>query len=182
MDLRPSIARRTLLLGIAAAALPCPTLISAPRVRDPVAIVAEIYAASDNRDAAFGLDPKERKKYFSKAIRVMWTRAEALVKGPKDAVGVIDWDVSTNSQGMEVGSYTHKVEKRDDTHMVVEVTLTAKSPWHRNSPDENVIRYHFIRENGRWAIDDIRDANDAVESGLRYILADAIKRHPRKPK
>jgi hypothetical protein len=55
------------------------------------------------------------------------------------------------------------------------VTLTAKTPWLRNSPDENIIRYHFIRENGRWVIDDIRGADDAEAKGLKSLLMRAAQ-------
>jgi hypothetical protein len=30
----------------------------------------------------------------------------------------------------------------------------------RASPEENIIRYHFMREDSRWLIDDIRGADD----------------------
>jgi hypothetical protein len=176
-----SITRRIFVLSIGAAIVhPVPNLTAAPRVRDPATIVKEIYAAGDSRSTAFGLDPKERRKYFSKSIDTMWTRAEAKVKGRKDAVSVIDWDLSTNSQGMEVESYTHRIEMRDATHLIVEVTLTAKYEWIRNSPDENIIRYHFIRENDRWVIDDIRHADDDAAGGLRHILAEALKASDRR--
>ena len=54
--------------------------------------------------------------------------------------GPIDWDVTTNSQGMEVGSYKLRIASRDATHVNLSVTLVPKTPWTRKSPDENIVR------------------------------------------
>lgn len=145
------------------------------RARDPFAILADIYRREQtgDYDGAFGLDPRERRAYFSKALIDLWARADAKVE-PGDP-GPIDWDVSTNSQGMEVGGYRVAVAQQDATRMNLIVTLTAKTPWLRNSPDENIIRYHFIRENGRWVIDDIRGADDAEAKGLKSLLMRAAQ-------
>ena len=63
-----------------------------------------------------------------------------------------------------------RVARREARRIDLVVTLTAKTPWFRNSPDENIIRYHFIREDGRWVIDDIRNADDAAHNGLKSLL------------
>ena len=159
---------------VAFALVPCLSARAAPqRVRDPFAILADIYRREQTGDfeGAFGLDPRERRAYLSKALIDLWARADAKIE-PGDA-GPIDWDVTTNSQGMEVGGYRVAVAQQDTAHMNLVVTLTAKTPWLRKTPDENVVRYHFIRENGRWVIDDIRPANDEPEKGLKSLLARA---------
>jgi hypothetical protein len=121
--------------------------------------------------ARSGLEPNERVAYLSKTLIDLWARADAKV--PQGDAGPIDWDVTTNSQGMEVGSYTVKVAHLDAARANLIVTLTAKTPWTRKSPDENIVRYHFVRENGRWVIDDIRGANNAEKSGLKDLLTRA---------
>jgi len=166
------ITRRLL---VAFVLLRCVPAIAAPRVRDPFAILADIYRREQTGDyeGAFGLDPRERRVYLSKALIDLWARADARVE-PGDA-GPIDWDVTTNSQGMEVGGYRVAVASQGAARMSLIVTLTAKTPWLRKSPEENVVRYHFIGENGRWVIDDIRGANDDADTGLKSLLTRAAK-------
>jgi hypothetical protein len=156
---------------VALACLPAAPARAAPR--DPFGILADIYRREQTGDyeGAFGLDPRERRAYLSKALIDLWARADAKV-APGDA-GPIDWDVTTNSQGMEVGGYRVVLASQDAARMTLIVTLTAKTPWLRKSGDENVIRYHFMRENGRWVIDDIRPANDAADKGLKRLLTRA---------
>ena len=164
-----SLITRRLLLA-AAAAFVCAPALAAPRDRPPFAMLAEIYRPGEH-ESAFGLDAKEREAFFSKAILDLWAKAEAKVP-PGDA-GPIDWDVSTNSQGMDVGSWRVKVARREAARIDLVVTLTPKTPWFRKSADENIVRYHFIREDGRWVIDDIRGVNDDAGHGLKRLLTRA---------
>ena len=66
-----------------------------------------------------------------------------------------------------------KFARSDAARASLIVTLTAKTPWVRKSPDENIVRYHFIREDGRWVIDDIRGADDGQDKGLKSLLTRA---------
>jgi hypothetical protein len=52
--------------------------------------------------------------------------------------------------------------------------LTAGHPYVRHSPQENVVAYDFVRENGRWKIDDIRSTSDGREWSLRGILNEGL--------
>ena len=170
------ITRRALIISAATFSLVPAAVDAAPRVRDPAAIVAEIYGPAGNGEetgAAFGLVRKQRRKYLTQSLDALWTKAEAKI--PPGESGPIDWDVTTNSQGMEVGSFTQKVVKRDANHATIVVELTAKTPWLRKSPDENIISYHFAREHGRWMIEDIRSADDAFAGGLRDLLVKAAE-------
>lgn len=160
-----SITRRLLLAG--AAAFVCAPALAAPRDRAPYTMLTEIYRPG-HFESAFGVDAKEREAFFSKSVLALWAKADAKTQ-PGDA-GPIDWDVSTNSQGMEVGSWRVKVTRREAARVDLVVTLTPKTPWFRKSPDENIVRYHFIREGGRWVIDDIRHANDDAGHGLKSLL------------
>jgi hypothetical protein len=174
------LTRRILLSALLLAAVPA---FAAPKPksateRDPAAIVAEIYRPTrdDEVGAAFGIKPAERRKYLSRELIGLWAKADRKDNPTGKEVGPIDWDVTTNSQGMEVGSYTLKIALQDATHMNLVATLVPKTPWTRKSPDENVVRYHFIRENGRWVIDDIRGADDAQAQGLKGLLRQALER------
>jgi hypothetical protein len=167
------LTRRILLSGLLLAA--APAFAANPKLkRDPAAIVAEIYRAT--RDAAFGIDPAERRKYLSRELIVLWAKADTKDNPTGKEIGPIDWDVTTNSQGMEVGSYTLTIASEDETHVNLVAMLVPKTPWTRKSPDENIVRYHFIRENRRWVIDDIRGADDAQAQGLKGLLRQALKR------
>jgi hypothetical protein len=164
------IARRLFVTSLALL-LGAPAL-AAPRDRTPWTMLAEIYRPGQF-ESAFGVDAKEREAFLSKALLDLWAKADAKV-APGDA-GPIDWDVTTNSQGMEVGSWEARVARRQAARVDLVVTLTPKTPWFRKSPDENIVRYHFIREDGRWVIDDIRAANDDAENGLKSLLTRAAK-------
>jgi hypothetical protein len=165
---------RRLFVGCAAL-LACAPALAAPKTRDPRAMLAAIYRREQTGTyaGAFGLDPKERQFYLSKALIDLWARADAKV--PAGDAGPIDWDVTTNSQGMEVASYRVTVAHQDAAHANLIVTLVPKGKWLRKSPDENIVRYHFIREDGRWVIDDIRGANDAEKDGLKGLLTRAAR-------
>ena len=161
-----SLIARRLFLGGAAAFVSVPAL-AAPRDRTPYAMLTDIYRPGEHM-SAFGVDAKEREAFFSRTILALWAKAEAKTQ-PGDA-GPIDWDVSTNSQGMEVGAWHARIARQEPTRIDLVVTLTPKTPWFRKSPDENIVRYHFIREDNRWVIDDIRGASDDAAHGLKSLL------------
>src|SRR6266513_343423 len=82
-----------------------------PAARDPAAIVAEIYSPKREEiyGAAFGLNVADRRKYLSKELVGLWARADKKANPTGKDAGPIDWDVTTNSQGLEVGSYALEV-------------------------------------------------------------------------
>jgi hypothetical protein len=166
------LTRRIFLSGLAATVLPTSALAAPKPARDPAAIIAEIYSPKREEiyGAAFGLNVAERRKYLSKELITLWAKADRRANPTGKEAGPIDWDVTTNSQGLEVGTYTLEVARRDDNRVELKATIEAKTPWTRNSPDENIIRFHFIREAGRWVIDDVRSANDDPVKGLKGHL------------
>jgi len=178
------ITRRLVLSGLVMLVPAVPTL-AAPQpkpVRDPAAIVAEIYNPKREEiyGAAFGLNVAERRKYLSRQLIGLWARADKKANPTGKEAGPIDWDVTTNSQGLEVGNYTLEVARQDDNRVELKATIEAKSPWTRNSPDENIIRFHFIRESGRWVIDDVRSANDDPVKGLKgHLIFHSTGKWPR---
>jgi hypothetical protein len=69
---------------------------------------------------ALWLDSRDRQATLSKALMTLWEKANAGAKTRHDEVGPIDWDVTTNSQGMTVKSFTLQTEKKKDaTHATV---------------------------------------------------------------
>jgi hypothetical protein len=170
------INRRIFVLSGAALVLSARAAFAAERAsRDPATIFREIYKGNDSRGAAFGLEETDRRKYLSKSLIELWVKADAKVNPRGDEVGPIDYDVTTNSQGMEVKSYSVKTESRDGERAILSVKLVPKGEWFRSFPDDNIVRYHFIREDGRWAIDDIGSTTDGKPGSLRNLLLENLK-------
>jgi hypothetical protein len=64
-------------------------------------------------------------------------------------LGAVDFDIATNSQGLEVRRFAVRNLPRDASHASVVASL-ASDNWVRKSERENE-----ILERGRWAIDDV---------------------------
>ena len=136
---------------------------------DPVAVVNSIYKGGDSRGAAFGLDPEERKKYFSKSTVVLWDKADKVSHTNGDEVGPIDFDISTNTQGADVKSYSIVSSQVSGKTAAVVVKLVLDN-WFRPSPEDDIIRYFFVLEDDRWVIDYIGSTNHAEGWTLRELL------------
>jgi hypothetical protein len=155
--------------GRAFAALPAPN--------DPAGIVNAIYtrAAKGKGDGGGGfvIENKAAKaKYLSKSLIKLWADADAHT--PKGDVGPIDFDPVTNSQEPDVKSFKVVTEKLDADKAVVAVTIAghhAPSP----KPEDQLIRYNFVREDGQWKIDDISGASDGEAWSIRDILKESLK-------
>jgi hypothetical protein len=136
---------------------------------DPVAVVNSIYKGGDSRGAAFGLDPAERKQYFTKSTVALWDKADAISNPNGDEVGAIDFDVSTNTQGAYVKSYSIVSKKAAAKTATVVVKLVLDN-WFRPSPEDDIIRYFFVLEDGRWMIDDVGSTNHGKGWTLLELL------------
>jgi hypothetical protein len=73
-----------------------------------------------------------------------------------DELGALDFDVATNSQGLEVKRFTVKSLSRDAWHASVVMNLTPDN-WVRHSDRENEIHYDLVWE---------RDAGESTISIL----------------
>ena len=144
---------------------------------DPSRIVASIYDGSLMTHGAVGalwLDSRDRQATLSKALKTLWDKADAAAKTRHDEIGPIDWDVTTNSQGMTVKSFALQIEKKNATRATVVATLVPDN-WVRASPDENIIVYSLIFEGGRWKIDDIGAASGLRRDSLKTLLMKSLK-------
>ncbi len=159
------ITRRDFSLSTAAI-LVCAALPSPPR--PPLAIVHSIYNGASRREA-FGLDPAERQQYFSKSTVALWDKADAISNPNGDEVGAIDFDITTNTQGADVTSYSIVSNKIDRKTATVVVKLVLDN-WIRNSPDDLIIRYVFVLEDGSWLIDDVGSTTDGKSWTLLELL------------
>lgn len=121
----PPISRRAVIAAIVALSL-SPLLAVAMVVPQPTSIIASIYKGTLRTHGTVGalwLDPRDRPATLSKALVALWAKADAAAKKRGDEIGPIDWDVTTNSQGMKVKSFALRTEKGDATHVVVVATL-----------------------------------------------------------
>jgi hypothetical protein len=181
IDLRPRmVSRRTFILtglaGLLAGAASRRASAAQPSPNDPVAILNAIYARAakgkGDGGGAFIIESKAAKaKYLSKSLVDLWARADAHT--PKDDIPPIDFDPVTNSQEPDVTSFKVVAEKLETDKAVVAVTITGRMP--RAKPSDNTIRYNFVREDGKWKIDDISGTIDGEAWSIRDILSESLK-------
>ena len=174
------IARRSLLLtgttALLAAAIARGTRAAQPSPTDPVAIITAIYARAakgkGDGGAAFVIENDPAKaKYLSKSLVALWARADAHT--PKGDVGPIDFDPVTNSQDPDVKSFKVVAEKLEADKAVIAVTITGRTA--RAKASDEIVRYDFVRDDGKWKIDDISGALDGEAWSIREILAEFLK-------
>ena len=138
---------------------------------DPARVVASIYA--DGREGtvwAQWLDGARRGGWFSPGLTALWAQCDGRARKIGDELGALDFDVATNSQGMEVKSFTVKTLSRDVWHASVVAKLTPDN-WVRKSDRENEIRYDLVWERGRWAIDDVHSVIEPNLVAARALVA-----------
>jgi len=147
-----------------------------PSASDPVAIINAIYARAakgkGDGGGAFIMENKAAKaKYFSKSLIELWVKADAHT--PKGDVPPIDFDPVTNSQEPDVKSFKVAAEKLDADEAVIAATITGHLL--RFKPSDNTVRYHFVREGGKWKIDDISGTIDGEAWSIRDLLNESLK-------
>ena len=79
-------------------------------------------------------------------------RAVAPAHKTGEGLSAVDFDIATNSQGLEVRRFTVKTLSRDASHASVVASL-ASDNWVRKSERENKIRYDLV-----WSVDAGRSA------------------------
>lgn len=137
---------------------------------DPDRFVASIYFnGREPKVWAESLDRARRREWFSQALTTLWAKCDALAHNTGDGLGPVDFDVATNSQGMEVKSFTAETLSQDASHASV-VARLAPNNWVRKSQRENEIRYDLVWEHGRWKIDDVHSVIEPKSWSLRAIL------------
>jgi hypothetical protein len=180
-DIRTAmITRRSLLLtattGFLAGAITHRAGAAQSSPNDPVAIINAIYtrAAKGKGDGggAFIIENDAAKaKYLSKSLVALWARADAHT--PKGDVSPIDFDPVTNSQDPDVKSFKVVAEKLEADKAVIAVTITGRTA--RAKPSDDIVRYNFVRDDGKWKIDDIGSALDGEAWSIRDLLSESLK-------
>ena len=91
----------------------------------------------------------------------------------KGDAGPIDFDPVTNSDEPDVKSFKVATEKLETDKAVIAVTITGRMA--RAKASDDIIRYNFVREDGKWKIDDISSTVDGDAWSLRDILSETLK-------
>jgi hypothetical protein len=174
------ITRRSLLLtattGLLAGAITHRASGAQSSSSDPVAIINAVYmrAAKGKGDGggAFIIENDAAKaKYLSRSLVALWARADAHT--PKGDVGPIDFDPVTNSQDPDVKSFKVVAEKLEADKAVIAVTITGRTA--RAKPSDEIVRYNFVRDDGKWKIDDISGTGDGEAWSIRDLLSESLK-------
>jgi len=147
-----------------------------PAAGDPVAIINAIYARAakgkGDGGGTFIIENKAAKaKYLSKSLIELWAKADAHT--PKGDVPPIDFDPVTNSQEPDVKSFKVVAEKQEADKAVIAVTITGHLL--RFKVSDNTVRYDFVREDGKWKIDDISGTIDGEAWSIRGLLNESLK-------
>jgi hypothetical protein len=169
--------RKLVLLGATVLVVAGPAQAAPAAPSDPVAIVNAIYARAakgkGDGGGGFVIETKAAKaKYLSKSLIRLWADADGHTA--KGDVGPIDFDPVTNSQDPDVKSFKVVTEKLEADKAVIAVTITG----HRvpaPQPEDQLIRYNFVRDDGQWKIDDISGASDGEAWSIRDILRESLK-------
>jgi hypothetical protein len=168
--------RKFMLTGLMAGAIAPRARAAQPSPNDPVAIINAIYTRATkgkgDGGGAFVIEDKAAKaKYLSKSLIDLWAKADA--NTPKGDVGPIDFDPVTNSQEPDVKSFKVVAEKLDADKAVIAVTITGRTA--RAKPSDDIVRYNFVRDDGKWKIDDISGTLDGEAWSIRDILKESLK-------
>jgi len=163
---------RRLLLAIALSFAAATAFAQGP---DPAQIVKSIYDSKDRYGAAGSLEMRAKARpALSKSFAALWKRSDD--RTPAEDEPVPGFDIASNSQGLEIARAEVKVERQDAQRATVVAKLIPGAPFHRNSPEENVVRYDFVRENGHWKIDDVRTTNGTKPWSARKTFTKSLAR------
>lgn len=164
----------SLRLFVALAAL----LLSAPplsaQVPSPLAVVQSIYRKGPPSEAAVSLQMRApHRRALSASLAALWKKSDdAAPAGDEPVPG---FDIASNSQDREVARAEMRIERRDARYATVSATLFSKGPRIAYPKSDDIVRYDFVRESGRWKIDNVRAAKDGKPWSLRALLTEGLK-------
>jgi len=169
------LSRRLLLALTFSAAVssgPAPALAEGP---DPAAIVKSIYGKRDPYGAAVSLQMRAPHRHaLSQPLAALWKRSDDST--PAEQEPVPGFDIASNSNDREVARAEVKVERQDATRATVAAKLFSKGPRMKYPASNDIVRYDFVRENGRWVIDNVRSTTDREEWSLKGLLNEGLKK------
>ena len=135
----------------------------------PAGILTGVYREAVKGSTSDWLEPKRRGAYLSKSLLALWAKSDAR-KPPEGEVGAIDFDITTDTNGLELEKFDVNVQSESRATAIVAVKLHYRKPYYRPGPPA-IVTYDFVREDGRWRIDNIR----AKDWSVRDMLTNWLK-------
>lgn len=134
-------------------------------VEDPRAFVQgmfELYRAGPEA-------PIEWPVYaYSDRLKALFDGYDAWARQHDDLVGSLDFDWWVNAQDWELRS----VELSEERHGPDRRTVVARFD---NAGRQDMSRFHFVRDGGRWYLDDVSNG-DAARDG--WVLSQLLQERP----
>ncbi|MBI5265281.1 MAG: DUF3828 domain-containing protein [Bradyrhizobium sp.] len=137
----------------------------------PTEILRGIYREAVKGSTSNWLEPERRGQYLSKSLLALWTKSDAK-KPPEGEAGPVDFDLTTDTNALELKSFEVKVESASYSAAVLAVKLNYRKPHYRPGPPA-VVTYDFVREQGHWRIDNLRTKAWSVRDMLTQWLIDS---------
>ncbi len=158
-------------LTLSAAAASGPAFAQGP---DPATIVKSIYGKRDPYGAAESLTMRAKhRRALSRSLAALWKRSDDST--PAEDEPVPGFDIASNSQDREIARVEVKVDAQDSKRATVSAKLFSKGPRIKYPASDDIVRYDFIRENGRWVIDEVRSTIHGKEWTLKGLLNEGLK-------
>jgi hypothetical protein len=140
------------------------------RAATPAEILNRIYREAVKGTTSDWLERSRRGQYLSKSLLALWAKCDAK-KPPDGDVGPIDFDLTTDTNALELTSFRVMSDKESPTAATLSVSLAYRKPYVR--PDPAIVTYDFVREDGHWRVDEIRTRRWSVRDLLRHWLDDS---------
>jgi hypothetical protein len=137
----------------------------------PMNMLRDIYREAVKGTTSDWLEPQRRGKYLSKSLLALWAKSDAR-KPPEGDVGPIDFDLTTDTNGLELQGFDIKTERATANAAVLAVKLNYRKPYYRPGPPA-VVTYDFVREDGRWRIDNFHTPKWSVRELLTIWLKES---------
>jgi hypothetical protein len=134
----------------------------------PADVLTGIYMEAVKGATADWLEPKRRVNYLSKSLLALWAKSDAK-KVPKGDVGALDFDITTDTNALDLRDFRIKTESRSDAAAVLAVKMIYREPYVHVGPPR-VVTYDFVHEGGAWRIDNIRGQGWSVRKILTAWL------------
>jgi hypothetical protein len=147
---------------------------------DPSAIVKSIYGKRDLYGAQAALQLRgPRGRILSRSLAKLWKRSDD--ETPSEDEPVPGFDIASNSQDREIARVEVTVERqnigrKDAARATVAAKLFNKGPRIEYPASDDIVHYDFVRENGHWAIDNVRSTIDGKERTIRGLLTEGMKK------
>jgi hypothetical protein len=168
------LSRRLFLACTLSAAIPSVPAFAAPDP-DPATIVKSIYGKRDLYGAQASLRLRgPRGRILSRSLAKLWKRSDDETAAEDEPVP--GFDIPSNSQDREIARVEVNVERQDAARATVAAKLFNKGPRIEYPASDDIVRTDFVRENGRWAIDNVRSTSHGKEWTIRGLLAEGMKK------